>query len=454
MKKGNQADLLKDNHWKLMRKMSLPGILGMLVISLNSLIDSIYLGNLLGADAFAGVSLLFPLTLVITSVTVFVAAGSSSVLSRAIGAKKPELQSKVIPNLIALSLLLSLLLMLPGILFTDELVALTGCTGAIFSAGAEYFSVYIWGIFFSIYGLSANGLIRSEGKIKQAMTYTLISVALNLALTPLFISTFSMGIAGAAWSSIASMIVYSLLTSWYFISGKASFATGKFKVKIEKEIIGSVLNVGLSAFAMQFSNVLRQFVVFRSVAWYGSAHDIVFFSAAFRLFSLISIPAMGLLQPLQPIVGVNFGASNFSRCIEAVKTFRTGGILLLLVFIIPLLIFPENFIRIMIPGEVLSIKDLHNLRLILLVLPALPVASGSIIFFQATGKGKQAGILPVARQLLLFLPLIWLMPRIAGIDGIYYGLAVENIAYAAFVWVYFRYELKKPGLENAVKAGY
>lgn len=275
------------------------------------------------------------------------------------------------------------------------------------------------------------------------MTFTIMSVVINITLTPLFIHTFSMDIAGAALSSIISMFIYAIATSLYFVKKKASFTTGKFSIKIEKDIIKDVISVGTSAFVMQLSNVIKQFFLFRTLAWYGTAHDIAFFSAAFRLFSFLAIPVLGLLQPLQPIIGINYGASNISRCIEAIKTFRIGGVLFILVFMIPVLIFPEFCIQLMLPDMVLDTHEIFNLRSILAVLFLLPIASSSIIFFQSVGKGKLASIVPISRQIVLFLPLIWVFPKMFGINGIYYTLVVENIIYALVLWILSSIELKK-----------
>ncbi len=440
---GKRPDILKDNLWKLMFKLSLPGVLGMMVISINSLVDVIYVSYFVNAEAFTGISLLFPLVLVTTSVTVFIAAGSSSVLSRAIGASDIQKQQKVIPNMIALSIISSLILMIGGILFAEQLVAFMGATGAMLDYGISYFKITVLGVFFSIYGLSANGLIRSEGKIKQAMMFTVLSVLLNCTLTPLFIHVFSMGIAGAAWSSTVSMFVYAFATSLYFARKKASFAIGKFSIRIEKSIIKDVIHVGTSAFVMQLSNVIKQFFLFRTLTWYGTPHDITFFSAAFRLFSFLAIPVLGLLQPMQPIIGINYGASNISRCIEAIKIFRVGGVLFVSVLMIPVLVFPEYCIRLLLPDIILDTRDIFNLRIILMVLFLLPLASSSIIFFQSIGKGKLASIFPVGRQIVLFLPLIWCLPIVYGVDGIYYTLVIENTLYAMLLWGVSSVELKK-----------
>jgi len=440
---SSRPDLQNDSPWRLMRKLSLPGILGMMMLSINSLLDSVYLGNLVSAEAFAGVSVLFPLTLVVSSVIGFIASGSASVLSRAIGSENKEIQRKVLPNMLALSVFISIPLMALGWFFSTEAVALMGAKGAVYESGVAYLQVYVLGVFFSIYGVAANGLIRSEGKIKQAMTYTISAVLINIILTPVFIEVLGLGVQGAAWSSIISMLVYTVLTSLYFIRGRASFSTGTFAIRIEKAIIKDVAGVGFSALSMQLSNVVRQFIVFRSVTWYGTAHDLAVFGAAFQLFSFVSVPAMGLLQPLQPVIGVNYGASNWQRCIEAVKTFRLGGVLFMGLLLLPLFLFPQWFIGFMIPGEPISSTELNYIRVIYLALPFLPVSTSTIIFLQAVGNGKKASILPLARQVVLFLPLIFLFPYLTDIQGIYYALTIENAIYATCLFFILKNELYK-----------
>ncbi|MTI22865.1 MATE family efflux transporter [Fulvivirga sp. RKSG066] len=441
MSKG--PDLHNDSPWLLMKRLSLPGILGMMVLSISSLVDALYLGNLVSTEAFAGVSLLFPMTLVVTSITGFIAVGSSSVLSRAIGAKDQSIQQLIIPNLIALSLIGSGILIIVGILFSKDIVSLLGAEGQVYQSGVDYLQIYLCGAFFSVYGLAANGLIRSEGKIKQAMTYTVVAVVANIILTPLFIQTLNLGVKGAAWSSVASMVVYSLLTSAYFIRGNASFKTGKFAIRVEKEIASDVVSIGFSSLTMQISNVVRQFIIFRSITYYGTTHDLAVFSAAYRLFSFISIPAMGLLQPLQPVIGINYGAGNWQRCVSVLKYFRWGGVIFMASILIPFLIFPDWFIGLMIPEEPLRGIELHYIRLVFLALPFLPISTSAIIYFQAVGNSRKATMIPLARQAVLFLPLIFALPYFLGLEGIYYSLVIENILYASILLFVLEIEMQK-----------
>lgn len=450
---NGRPNLAQDRLPSLMKRLSVPGIVGMLMLSVNSLIDSIYLGNLVSEKAFAGVSLLFPLLLLVSSITGMIAAGSASVLSRAIGAQDVVRQRKVLPNLIAMSVVgASVLSLLLWGLSTPAL-QLLGAEGQVFEHAEAYLLVYVCGIIFNVYGVAANGLIRSEGRIREAMTITGISVVLNLILTPIFIAQLNLGVQGAALSSIASMMVYTVATSWYFIRGKASFATGKFRVRFEREILGEVTSIGMSALTMQLTNVARQFIIFRTITWYGTPHDLAVFSAMFRLFSLVSVPAMGMLQPLQPVLGVNFGAENWARCHQATTLFRRVSTSIMLVALALLCIAPAWVLGWMLPDAGISATEENYVRLVLLALPFLPLSSTTLIFLQAIGKGKKATLIPILRETCLFLPIFLTLPYFFGVTGIYLALLLENVIFGSTLVMLLKPELRALGKQPASFAG-
>ncbi|MDO6675089.1 MATE family efflux transporter [Tenacibaculum sp. 1_MG-2023] len=438
-----KLDFINDSLWSLMLKLSVPSILGMMVISINGLVDIFYTSYFIGIKAFTGISMLFPLMLVVTSITVFIAAGSASVLSRAIGAKQIEVQKKIIPNMIALSLIGATLITVIGIIFSHEIVSVIGTSGELFTYALEYFKVYVFGALFSIYGLSANSLIRAEGKIKVAMQFTIASVVLNILLTPIFIGVLDMGVAGAAWSSITAMFIYSLLTSLYFIRGKATFKTGAFRIRLEYKILKNVLSIGFSAFTMQLSNLFRQFLLFRLVVFYGTVDAMAFFNAVFRLFTFLAIPLLGLYQSMQPIIGINYGANKPSRCLKGVRIYRFAGVVLGAGLLIPILIFPEAMVNVILPNVKLNDTEIFNVRMLLSILLVIPISSSSIVLFQAIGEAKLATLLPIGRQLLLFVPVVLLLTKYFGIEGIYYSLALENILYALVLYIVSRKTLKQ-----------
>jgi putative MATE family efflux protein len=438
-----KLDLKNDGLWKLLWHMSLPGILGMIVLSLNTFVDSLYVGHFIGPEALAGVSLYFPISIITSSLIVLICSGSASILSRAIGSGDEEIQRKLVNTVFTLALVISAILTITGLLFSKIFIGLMGGTGEMLLYGAAYYRICALGSFFTVTGLTLSALIRAEGKMKQAMSYTAASVILNIILAPILINVFSFGIEGAAWASNIGMFVYFLLAVRYFASGKTSFKIGTLSLKPDKELTKNILSIGLSSFLLQAGNFIRQTFIFKSVAYYGSDTDVAYFGAVFRIFSIAVTPVFGILQALQPIIGINYGAGNYERCTQSVTVFRIGsGIFLFLVWV-PLLLFPQGILSVMLPGTVFSSTDLNNFRIILITMPLLPVASSGIIFFQAIGKGKISSILSFGRELILFIPLILLFPFLYGTNGIYYGIAIENAIYILIMLLFTFYEFNK-----------
>ena len=438
-----KLDLKNDGLWKLLWHMSLPGIFGMLVLSINTFVDSLYVGHFIGSEALAGVSLYFPISIITTSLTVLICSGGASILSRAIGAGNEAVQSNLFSTVFTLAMLISIILTITGLVFSKTFISLMGGTGEVLQYGATYYKICATGSFFTVTGLTLSALIRAEGKMKQAMTYTAVSVVLNIILAPLLIHVFSFGIEGAAWASNIGMCVYFLLTVRYFTSGKPSFKTGKLTLKLDKDLTKGILSIGLSSFLLQAGNFIRQTFIFKSVAYYGTDTDVAYFGAVFRIFIIAVTPVFGILQALQPIVGINYGAGNYERCTQSVTVFRIGGGLFLFLIWVPLLLFPQGILSVMLPGTIFSPVDLNNFRIILIMMPLLPVASSGIIFFQAIGKGKTSSILSLGRELVLFIPLILLFPYLYGTNGVYYGIAIENAIYISIMLLFTLYEFNK-----------
>jgi len=253
------SNLLEDSLWSLLLRLSPPGILSMAMVSLNSLLDAVYLGQFVGAEALAGVSLLLPLTTLVASVVGWIATGVASVLSWALGAGDASVAGKIFNQVLSLSLLASGLLMGLGYGFSDGVVGLMGGNGEALGYGRDYLMVWLGGSFFTIFGMASNALIRSEGKMKKAMVFAGISVLVDSLLTPLLVQGLGWGVWGTALSTVLSMALYALLTGLYFVHKKPSYSLDKIRVQVHPSILRPILTIGLSAFVMQSTNFVRQF---------------------------------------------------------------------------------------------------------------------------------------------------------------------------------------------------
>ena len=158
---------------------------------------------------------------------------------------------------------------------------------------------------------------------------TIISTLLNMVLTPLFLGYFEWGIAGAAWATIISMIVFTLFDLWYFLTRRTNYQISLRSFRLEKKMLRPILAVGVSAMMLQIMFFLQQAVVFKSLAHYGDDWDLALMGACYRVLLLTLFPSFGFAQAMQPVVGINYGARVFSRVKDAYKIFTLSSSILM-----------------------------------------------------------------------------------------------------------------------------
>ncbi|MEM1134275.1 MAG: MATE family efflux transporter [Bacteroidota bacterium] len=426
-KDQNTQDILSKSMWQLMLKLTPPGIIGMSVNAINTFVDAVYVGQLINQDALAAISLVFPLLLVTGAFSVMIGVGSSSLLSRAIGANNLKVVEQVFGNLNALSLILTVMIAIPSYLFAEELIAFLGGNESVIAYGTVYYRVLILGTFFRIYAIATNMLIRAEGALKEAMTYAGVNAVVNMIFCPVFILIFDMGIAGAAWATNLAMFVYTLLNIRFFSKGKGAYSAKWKSIALKHEILPDVLSVGGSAMLLQLMFFVQQTVVFKSVAYYGNEMDIAFMGAVYRIVMLTVVPIFGFVQALQPVIGINFGAEQYNRVREAFIKFTAGASLLMTIFWLPLILFPEYTLSIILPDATLGTSYIFNFRVMMVLLPILPVYFCGISFYQSIGEGKLASIVLLSRQVILFIPVVIILPLYIGISGIYLSAPIVDL---------------------------
>ncbi len=422
--------ILRDSPWALFFRLSLPGIAGMLVISMNNFVDALFVGQLIGPNALAAVALAFPLTLLTAAFTSLVSVGSSSLLSRALGEGDMDKPGRIMSNVLWLSVFFSIFLTSIGYWQADALIRLVGGAGEQAELGADYFRVFVLATIIRMPALCSNMLIRAEGRLKEAMLYVSIAMVLNMALDPLFIHTFGWGVEGAAWANNVSMVVYLALNAGYFLRGKASYAFGRKHLGFHPDLLPGILSVGISASMMQFMFLIQNAVVFNTVRNHGNEEDMALMAACYRIIMLAVVPVFGFVQAFQPVVGINYGAGNYRRVIQSSIVFFTAGTLFELALWIPMEIWPRPFLAMLLPGFAFEPSDFYFFRVIIFSLPTLPFLFLSVSLFQFMGKGLISGLLIAGRQVLFFVPVVWLLARHMGLPGVYWAHpAVDAIAF-------------------------
>ncbi len=422
-----REELTTGNMFKLMLKLGVPGIIGMLVISLYSFVDAIFVGRYVGDKALGAISIAYAFTLINNGIAVLVGIGSASVLSRAVGRKDRKTIDSVMGNVFVLTLLMSSAVTVLGYIFAPQLLHLVRAEGEMHELGVKYLRIVYLGSIFVNFGQAANMVMRGEGKMALAMAIMGSGAVLNIVLDALFIIVFKQGIEGAAIATVISQAVFALATFFYFLCFSKNV---KFKsFKLEKSLVGETFAVGMSAMFMQVLSLVQQTVMYSTLKKYGGEDQVILMGAFFRYMMLAFIPLWGLSQGFQPFAGTNFGAGLFERVKKGTFLFYGFGVVLAAVFWLVFLASPESVLSLFIkdnPALVAAGKT--NATLAFLIFPLMPIMILNITLFQALGKAKPAGLLAISRQLVLFVPAVLILPHFLGVRGVWTaGLFVDGL---------------------------
>ena len=427
--------ILNENLWKVMTDLSWPAIVAMVLYGMNSVLDAFFVGRFVGETALAGVSVAYPLSQISVAFGSLIGVGAGSVLSIALGAKDRKTQQRLMGNVNLLSIIVTAIYMLLGLMFSTQLIAIMGGRDEALVLGDQYFRITVYGAFFWVYGLAGNMIIRAEGKMKTAAVMMGIGLAVDAAFKYLFIMVFQWGVEGAAWATNIGMLVYTLVSWIYFGRGWATFQSRIASVRWDQKIGTSVLRLGMASLIMSVMSLVQAVFVFNALSKYGTTADVAFYGVVYRIFTFLLTPIFGLMRALQPVIGINYGAKQYDRVIRSYKIFGVTALLLTLPFWFLSMAIPGQILGMMMKDAAFTGTDILYFRVYMAILPVLSYIFMSMTLFPAVDKGKPAAMIGIARQLVFYVPVMIILPKIIGVAGVYYGsLAIDAVI---VIWTMF-----------------
>lgn len=429
-KQDTRTQLLTATPLQLIVSLSIPAIIGMVVVGLYNLMDRIFVGQLIGEVAMGAVSVSYPFTLINTGISTLIGVGSASILSRAVGKKDQDTLDKIMGNLVALNLLFGVAIIAIGMIFTRPLLMLSGAEGEILNNAERYLRIIFAGSLFVNFAQSSNMIMRGEGLLKQAMLFSAGSAILNIILDPILISIlkpYGMGIDGAAYATIISQFVYAAVMLWHF---KAKSKNVRIHgIRIEKSLASEIFGVGFSAMLMQVMTLVQQTVLYNVASRYGGESWQIILGAALSTQSFAFIPLWGMSQGFQPAVGTNYGAKQYDRVKKITKGFIVGGTVLTLIFYIPIQLAPKTLLSWFIKDANLVSQGVAPFRILFSTYILLGFLIMAITLMQSLGKASKASVLVMLRQIVLFIPLAIIMPMIGGlgVTGVFVAPALTDL---------------------------
>ncbi|MCI9467605.1 MAG: MATE family efflux transporter [Ruminiclostridium sp.] len=425
-----RAKLLTAPPFQLMLSLSIPAIIGMVVVGLYNFMDRVFVGQLINEVAMGAVSVSYPFTLINTGVSTLIGVGSASVLSRAIGKKDQNTVDMIMGNLIAMNLLLGAVITVLGMIFTRQLLSLSGAEGEILNHAERYLHIIFVGSLFVNFAQSANMIMRGEGILKRAMLITGTGAVLNIILDPIMItvmSTQNKGIEGAAYATVTSQIVTAAITLWYFLT--KSKVVRIHRIRLETSLFSEILGVGFSAMLMQVMTMVQQTTLYHVAARHGGDTWQIILGAALSIQSFTMIPLWGAGQGFQPAAGTNYGAKQYDRVKQITRAFMMGVTVLSLIFYIPMQLAPKTILSWFIKDAEIAGQGVTDFLILFSTYIVLGFVLLVITLMQSLGKATKASVLVLMRQIILFLPLTILLPQIGGlgVHGVFLAPAVTDL---------------------------
>lgn len=412
----------------LLWRFSLPAVVGMLVHALYNVVDRAFIGWAVGAPGIAGISVAFPMMMVLMSFGMLIGIGANSLISIRLGQKRREDAERVMGNAFVLFVLVSITLSVLGLVFVEPILFMFGADAEILPYSRAYLEIILLGTVFQSIGLGMNNFIRGEGNPNRAMSTMVAGAVLNVILDPVFIFGFDMGIRGAAIATVISLAVSSALVMWYFLGGTSLLKLRPGFFRLERRIVADIAAVGSAPFAMQIASSVIVTLFNHQLRIHGGTQALAVMGIMFSILMLVLMPVVGISQGAQPIIGYNYGAGSFLRVIRTVRLaslvatgVTLGG------FVIAMLFSPLIMAAFSGGDAGLVAMGGYAMRVFFLMLPVIGAQIVGANYYQAVGKPRQAIFLNLTRQVLLLIPALLLLPAFFGLTGVWLAGPVSDL---------------------------
>lgn len=432
---------------KLIFKLAIPTVLAQLVNLLYNIVDRIYVGRIpeIGSLSLAGLGVTFPIILLISAFAMLAGMGGASRAAVSMGAKNNDTAEKILGNSTMLLVIFSVVLSVVFLLTKDRILMRFGASADTIGYASEYITIYLFGTIFVQLALGLNMFITNQGFTKTSMLTVCIGAVLNIVLDPIFIYVFGMGVKGAALATVISQAV-SCLWVLKFLTGKKTILKIKLKNLLPaKEIVFSILSLGVSPFIMQVTECLIQLTFNNGMLKYGNDLYVALMSILFSLTQLIWMPLQGFSQGAQPVIGYNYGAGKLERVKKAFKVQFIVNLSFSIAAIGMVELFPKFFLGLFTNDAELVNIGINTMRLFLVGMAVMGAQSACQQTFLALGEAKISVFLACLRKVILLFPLALILPKVGGMGiwGLLLAEPVSDVIAATCTTTMFYFRSKK-----------
>ncbi|PKA82847.1 putative MATE family efflux protein [Ulvibacter sp. MAR_2010_11] len=439
---------------KLLVRQAVPASIGILVMSLNMIVDTIFVGRWIGPLAISAITVVIPVTFFIGAIGLSIGIGGSSVLSRALGSGNETKALRVFGNQITLTFLSSGLLAVLGLVFQDYLIEFFGADESFKDLALTYYRIVMYGIVMLSMCMMGNNVIRAEGKPKFAMYAMMLPAIANIFMDYILINVFDFGMEGAAWATFISYFICFAFILWFFIY-ESELRLRWESFKLQKKLVSEISSLSFVTLARQGTIAVLTILLNNVLITHGDALDVASYGIISRLLMFALFPVIGVNQGFLPIAGYNYGAEKYERVRESINTsIKYSGALALFIFAI-IMIFPTHLVSVFISNNnaldtetiAYNAEILHRtpdaLRWVFAATPVIVIQLIGASYFQAIGRAVPALLLSLTKQGFFLIPLVLILPQFFGVWGVWLSFPIADVLSTILTGYFLNKEVRK-----------
>ena len=443
MDKNSSERLGVDSIFSLLVRQGLPASIGILVMSLNILIDTIFVGQWIGSNAIAAINVVLPVSFFIAAIGMAIGIGGGSIISRALGEKNIKKAKHTFGNQITLTFCVTLTLSFLGLVFLEFLIPVFGGKGDLYELAKTYYVIVLYGVPVLGFCMMGNNTMRAEGKPEYAMYAMMIPSVTNLLLDYILIYQLDMGMLGAAWATTISYLVTAVFIGYFFLSNKSELKIGFSDLNLSSLLVREISALGSVTLARQAMVSIVFLLVNNILFSSGGEATVAVYAIISRMLMFALFPVIGITQGFIPIVAFNYGSKNYKRVYDVViKSVVLSSFFASTVFTL-IFYFSEDIVTVFTNENKILNDTPFAMRWVFAATPIIGIQLIGAAYFQAIGKAMPALLLTLTRQGFFFVPLLFILSNKIGVFGVWLSFPLAELIATIVTGIFLHRALKK-----------
>ena len=418
----SDEEMRSGNIVNLFLKFAFPTVVGVIIAGVQGIIDGFFIGNAIGSQGLAAVTLAYPAYMAIIAIGVVIGIGASSLTALQLGKGNLKGGLDIVHNAFSLCLLTGAVITVAGLVFCETSVGLLGARGPALAFAREYLRVIFMGSVFMILTIALDPLVRNDGKPRLCMNIMIAGVVVNLVLDYLFVMRMGMGMSGAAFATIISFALPAGLLVCYLSGSQAKLRLRLKAMRFKFGILSQILRAGLPSFVMQLSLALVLFAHNYMLLRYGSELAVSAYGIIGYVFSIFYMLFEGVALGVQPIIGFNYGAGYYERVSKILKLTMLSCSLIGVLGFVLIYLFPERVVQIFSQDDSELLKvTLRGMKFFMFSLLVEGTVLLTAIYYQSINRVKAALFIYLGKIFVILFPLLSILPTFFGLDGVWFA---------------------------------